>query len=157
VAVPQLFAACADEGTGRVEGPRDGRRPPVSPTTFINLPVRDLLTASQFYRSLGFATDQADLTGDMVQLTVNDSTQLMLHLRSTFEEYTGVAVPDTATSREVIIGVAADSRQQVDELVERAVVAGGEALGAGRETGALYMRGFRDLDGHQWSFLHLSS
>ncbi|MEU5943127.1 hypothetical protein ABZ807_29085 [Micromonospora sp. NPDC047548] len=31
----------------------------------------------------------------------------------------------------------------------------GEALGPGQDLGYLYMRGFRDLDGHQWSFLHL--
>ncbi|MFC4021577.1 VOC family protein [Micromonospora sp. GCM10011542] len=127
----------------------------MNPTTFINLPVRDLLTAAEFYRALGFTTDQQDLGAGTLLLTVNDSTRLMLHVRSAFEAYTGVAVTDTATSREVIVGLAADTRERVDDLVDRAVVAGGEALGPGMETGPLYMRGFRDLDGHQWSFLHL--
>jgi predicted lactoylglutathione lyase len=32
---------------------------------------------------------------------------------------------------------------------------GAEALGGAFDDGVMYMRGFRDLDGHQWSFLHL--
>ena len=37
-----------------------------------------------------------------------------------------------------------------------AVGAGGESLGTGIANGPMYMRGFRDLDGHQWSFLHFA-
>ncbi|MET7709483.1 VOC family protein [Micromonospora sp. NPDC005413] len=125
--------------------------------TFINLPVRDLATAAEFYRALGFTGDQAELDGDSMMLTISDNTRLMLHLHSAFEAYTGVAATDTATSREVIVGLSAQSREQVDELVDRAAVAGGEALGPGMTNGPMYMRGFRDLEGHQWSFLHMAS
>ncbi|WP_030491940.1 VOC family protein [Micromonospora chokoriensis] len=124
--------------------------------TFINLPVRDLNTAAEFYRAIGFSSDQAGPDGGSMMLTISDSARLMLHLRSTFEAYTGVAATDTATSREVIVGLSAPSREQVDELVDRAAVAGGESLGPGMTNGPMYMRGFRDLDGHQWSFLHLA-
>lgn len=125
--------------------------------TFINLPVRDLTSAVEFYLALGFTSEQDEPDGGSTMLTISDSSRLMLHVRSTFEAYTGVAPVDTATSREVIVGLSASSREQVDELVERAVVAGGESLGPGMATGPMYMRGFRDLDGHQWSFLHLTS
>ncbi|MEU8115082.1 VOC family protein [Micromonospora sp. NPDC048947] len=124
--------------------------------TFINLPVRDLTTATEFYRAIGFTSDQAGPDGDSTVLTISDTTRLVLHLRSGFETYTGVATPDTATSREVIIGLSASSRGQVDELVDQAAVAGGESLGPGMANGPMYMRGFRDLDGHQWSFLHMA-
>ncbi|MEU1244799.1 VOC family protein [Micromonospora parva] len=123
--------------------------------TFINLPVRDLTTAAEFYRAIGFTSDQSEPDGDSMVLTISDTTRLVLHLRSGFERFTGVATPDTATSREVIVGLSAQSRGQVDELVDQAAVAGGESLGPGMANGPMYMRGFRDLDGHQWSFLHL--
>ncbi|MDG9678574.1 VOC family protein [Micromonospora sp. DH14] len=123
--------------------------------TFINLPVRDLTTAAEFYRAIGFTSDQGEPDGDSMVLTISDTTRLVLHLRSGFERFTGVATPDTATSREVIVGLSAQSRGQVDELVDQAAVAGGESLGPGMANGPMYMRGFRDLDGHQWSFLHL--
>ncbi|MEU5907009.1 VOC family protein [Micromonospora sp. NPDC047527] len=125
--------------------------------TFINLPVRELTTAAEFYRALGFSSDQAGPEGDSMALTVTDSTRLMLHVRSAFERYTGVAATDTESSREVVVGISVASRERVDELVDRAVVAGGEPLGSGTDSGPMYMRGFRDLDGHQWSFLHLAS
>ncbi|WUR62715.1 hypothetical protein OHS32_15495 [Micromonospora chokoriensis] len=125
--------------------------------TFINLPVRDLTAAIEFYRAIGFTSDQAEPDGDSTVLTISDTTRLVLHLRSGFEAYTGVATTDTTTSREVIVGLSASSRGQVDELVDRAAVAGGESLGPGMANGPMYMRGFRDLDGHQWSFLHMAS
>ncbi|MEE3921839.1 VOC family protein [Micromonospora sp. BRA006-A] len=82
------------------------------------------------------------------------TTHLVLHLPAAFTAFAGVDVCDTATAREVIVGLAVDRREQVDALVERAVDAGGSALGPGQDLGYLYMRGFRDPDGHQWSFLH---
>ncbi|GAB4102484.1 VOC family protein [Micromonospora taraxaci] len=124
--------------------------------TFINLPVRDLTNAAEFYRALGFASDQAEPDGGTRVLTVSESTRLVLHLRSGFESYTGVAVTDTQTSREVVVGLSAPSRERVDELVDLAAVAGGESLGPGMANGPMYMRGFRDLDGHQWSFIHMA-
>ncbi|MET8311054.1 VOC family protein [Micromonospora sp. NPDC005173] len=124
--------------------------------TFINLPVRDLTTAAEFYRALGFTSEQENLEGGNVLITVSDGTRLMLHLRSAFEGYTGVAATNTETSREVIVGLSAQSRERVDELVDRAVVAGGVSVGPGVANGSMYMRGFRDIDGHQWSFLHLA-
>ncbi|MFI7608388.1 VOC family protein [Micromonospora sp. NPDC049366] len=124
-------------------------------TTYISLPVRDLNTAAEFFRSIGFDGEQPAPDGMAVMLSLNPTTRLMLHVASSFTAYTGVAVTDTSTSREVIVGLATESRDRVDELVDRAVAAGGEALGDGQDAGGLYMRGFRDLDGHQWSFLHL--
>ncbi|MFY1614974.1 VOC family protein [Micromonospora sp. WMMD736] len=124
--------------------------------TFVNLPVRDLSSAAEFYRALGFGTDPAGSAGDSRTLSVSDGTRLVLHARAAFEAYTGVAATDTTASREVIVGLSAQSREQVDDLVDRAVAAGGESLGPGFANGPMYMRGFRDPDGHQWSFLHFA-
>ncbi|SIR53781.1 VOC family protein [Micromonospora avicenniae] len=123
-------------------------------TTFINLPVRDLASAAEFFRSIGFAGAQPSPDRTSLMLNLNDTTQLILHIDSAFAEYTQVAITDTEASREVIVGLAAGSRERVDELVDRAVAAGGNAVGPGQDVGGLYMRGFRDLDGHQWSFVH---
>ncbi|MGS2616639.1 VOC family protein [Micromonospora sp. LZ34] len=125
-------------------------------TTFINLPVRDLTTSTEFFRILGFTAGDLSPDGASIQLALTDTTQLMLHTTSTFAGYTGVGVPDTATAREVIVGLALDSREEVDDLIGRVMAAGAEPLAETQEQGGLYMRGFRDLDGHQWSFLHVT-
>jgi uncharacterized protein len=35
------------------------------------------------------------------------------------------------------------------------LAAGAEVLGDAEDDGFMYMRGFRDLDGHQWSFIYM--
>ena len=64
-------------------------------------------------------------------------------------------VADTSTSREVVVGLSAESREHVDELAETVLAAGAQALGEPEDQGSMYMRGFRDLDGHQWSFIYM--
>ena len=127
----------------------------MSTATFINLPVRNLDRAVEFFTALGFTTGPRQPGGDSAQLTLDVNTHLILHTGSAFAAFAGTAVCDTSTGREVIVGLGVDRREQVDELVDAAVTAGGESLGPGQDLGFMYMRGFRDLDGHQWSFLHL--
>jgi len=81
----------------------------------------------------------------------------MLHAEPFFKEFTRSEITDTSHSREVTMGVSAASRAQVDDLVVRAVAAGGQAMGGPEDQGGMYMRAFRDLDGHQWSLLHFSA
>ncbi|SCF13833.1 hypothetical protein GA0074695_3738 [Micromonospora viridifaciens] len=122
--------------------------------TFVNLPVRDLDRSTEFFTALGFAAAPRPPGGGSAQLTLG-TTHLILHTPAAFAAFAGTGVCDTATSREVIVGLGVERREQVDELVDLAVVAGGQSLGPGQDLGFMYMRGFRDPDGHQWSFLHL--
>ena len=55
------------------------------------------------------------------------------------------------------MGLSAESREQVDELTGKALTAGAQALGEPEDQGFMYMRGFLDLDGHQWSFIHMDT
>lgn len=126
----------------------------MSAATFINLPVADLDRAVEFFTALGFTARPRQADAGSAQLALGD-THLILHDTAAFAAFAGAEVCDTATSREVIVGLAVDRRDRVDALVDVAVRAGGTALGPGQDLGFMYMRGFRDLDGHQWSFLHL--
>ncbi|MET7834836.1 VOC family protein [Micromonospora sediminicola] len=124
--------------------------------TFVNLPVRDLDAAVAFFTALGFVAAPRPPGAPSAQLSFGATTHLVLHLPDAFAAFAGADVCDTATAREVIVGLGVDRPEQVDALVERAVAAGGTALGPVQDLGHLSMRGFRDPDGHQWSFLHLA-
>lgn len=128
----------------------------MSGATFVNLPTADLDRSVEFFTALGFTGPPRQPGTDSVQLTFGGTTHLILHTAPAFAAFAGSAVCDTATAREVIVGIGVDRRARVDELVTAAVAAGGVSLGPGSDLGYLYMRGFRDLDGHQWSFLHLA-
>lgn len=89
-------------------------------------------------------------------MIISDNTSVMLLVEPFFKEFiTPQDIVDTAAGREVIVGLSADSRQQVDELVGKALAAGADDLGESQDDGFMYMRGLRDLDGHQWSFIHM--
>jgi predicted lactoylglutathione lyase len=124
--------------------------------TFINLPVKDLASAARFFTALGFAVDEQFSDENATRIVISEGTSLMLAVEPFFKGFIAPQdIADTSAAREVIVGLSADSRDQVDDLVDRAVVAGGVSLGEAEDNGFMYMRGFRDLDGHQWSFIHM--
>jgi predicted lactoylglutathione lyase len=124
--------------------------------TFINLPVKDLRKATQFFTQLGFSFDEQFTDENATRMIVTDDTSVMLLVEPFFEGFVAPQdVVDTSKSREVIVGLSTESREQVDDLADRAIAAGAESLGEPQDQGFMYMRGFRDLDGHQWSFIHM--
>jgi predicted lactoylglutathione lyase len=124
--------------------------------TFINLPVKDLGRSTQFFTAIGFTFDPEFTDENASRMIISDETSVMLEVEPFFETFIQPQeIADTSKSREVVLGLSADSREQVDELTEKALAAGGQSLGAPDDQGFMYMRGFRDLDGHQWSFIHM--
>jgi predicted lactoylglutathione lyase len=124
--------------------------------TFVNLPVKDLAKATEFFTKLGFSFDQQFTSENATRMIVSDDTSIMLAVESFFKDFiTPQEIADTSKSREVVVGLSAESREQVDDLAEKAVAAGGQALGEPQDDGFMYMRGFSDLDGHQWSFIYM--
>jgi uncharacterized protein len=124
--------------------------------TFVNLPVKDLGKSTVFFSRLGFSFDPEFTDENATRMIVSDESSVMLLAHPFFRDFvTPQEVADTSKSREVIVGLSAKSREQVDDLADKAVAAGGEALGEADDQGFMYMRGFRDLDGHQWSFIYM--
>ncbi len=124
--------------------------------TFVNLPVKDLGRSTRFFETLGFRFNQEFTDANSTMMVVSDDAAVMLAAEPFFQSFISPArVPDTNQNREVLIGLSVDRREQVDDLTDKAVAAGGQSLGDAIEDGPMYMRGFRDLDGHQWSFIHM--
>jgi uncharacterized protein len=124
--------------------------------TFVNLPVKDLAKATEFFTKLGFSFDQQFTSEDATRMIVSDDTSVMLAVEPFFQGFIAPQeIADTSTSKEVVVGLSAESREQVDDLAEKAVAAGGQGLGEPQDDGFMYMRGFSDLDGHQWSFIYM--
>jgi uncharacterized protein len=124
--------------------------------TFINLPVKDLPRTTEFFSALGFEFDPEFTDENATRMIISDDTSAMLVVEPFFQGFIAPQeIADTSKSREVIVGLSAESREQVDELTEKARAAGADELGEPEDQGFMYMRGFRDLDGHQWSFIYM--
>ncbi|HEX8007461.1 MAG TPA: VOC family protein [Trebonia sp.] len=120
---------------------------------FVNLPVKDMGRSKAFFTTLGFELYGA--TEDMASVIISEHTQVMLLTEPTFAMYASRAVADATKDTEMILVLGLETRAQVDELADKAVEAGAGPVGAAREDGGRYQRGFTDLDGHHWEALCL--
>jgi uncharacterized protein len=141
---------------GQYEKEPELERSAMSMMTFINLPVKDLTATTEFFAKLGFSFDPQFTDENATRMIISDDTSAMLVVEPFFQGFIAPQeIADTSKDREVIVGLSAESREQVDDLVDKALAAGGESLGEPQEDGFMFMRGFRDLDGHQWSFIYM--
>ena len=124
--------------------------------TFVNLPVKDLTKATEFFTKLGFSFDEQFTDENATRMIISDDASVMLVTEPFFKGFIDPQdIADTSKTREVLVGLSAESREQVDDLTDKALAAGAEVLGDAEDDGFMYMRGFRDLDGHQWSFVYM--
>jgi predicted lactoylglutathione lyase len=120
---------------------------------FVNLPVRNLDRSKDFFASLGFTFFGG--AEDMASVIISEHTQVMLLAEPTFATYATRDVGDPTKSTQAILVLGLENREQVDELVDKALAVGASAAGTPMDAGGVYQRGFSDLDGHQWAALCL--
>lgn len=121
---------------------------------FVSLPVRDLALARRFYTGLGFEVREQFCDEGVVCVVVSDAIVVMLLRRDRFAEFVDTPVADAAT--EVVNGLSARSRVEVDALADVALRAGGTALRTVAD-GPMYARSFTDPDGHVWEVIHMDA
>ncbi len=124
---------------------------------FINLPVADVARSLAFFHALGFSSDARFCGADTAGIVINETLCLMLMSHAKFREFTPKAVCDTRQAVEALFNLRCESRQQVDELVAKALAAGGTTYDKPEDFGFMYTHSFVDPDGHGWGVLHLSA
>jgi predicted lactoylglutathione lyase len=123
---------------------------------FLTLPVADLPKSVAFFQALGFAHNPQFSDDTAACIVVNDHTSVMLGTHEKFRSFTPKAVCDTSQAVEVLISLSCDTRERVDELVAKALAAGGTTHDVPEDLGFMYSHSFIDLDGHGWGVLHMS-
>ena len=121
---------------------------------FVNLPVRDLAASTAFYVALG-GTVNPQFSGETsTSLMFSDTIFVMLLTHAHYGEFTKRPIADAHASSPLLLALSADSRDEVDALVDRAVVAGGTAdPNPAQDLGFMYNRHVEDLDGYVWEIL----
>lgn len=117
---------------------------------FANLPVRDVTATRKFFDGLGFEFNDQFCDEQTACMVVNDHAMVMLMEEQRFHVFISDDICDTAAAREVLLCVSADSREEVDSLLDRALAGGGSVWMQTHDNGVMYSRAFRDLDGHVW-------
>jgi predicted lactoylglutathione lyase len=124
---------------------------------FVNLPVADLARSVGFFGELGFSFDERFTDETATCMVVSDEAFVMLLVRERFRDFATREVADAASATQTILGFSAESREQVDELADRALAAGGTPAGDPQDHGFMYQRSFNDLDGHHWEVIWMDS
>jgi hypothetical protein len=80
----------------------------------------------------------------------------MLLTREKFATFTPNPICVARTSTEVLLALSRSGRALVDQLVAKAVAAGGTTYNQPQDHGFMYGHGFQDLDGHIWEVFHMA-
>lgn len=124
---------------------------------FVNLAVKDLDASVRFFTELGFSFDQRFTDETASSMIVDDNIFVMLLTQAKFKQFTPKALCDAHTSTEVLVCLSCEQRERVDELVRKAVAAGGSTYNEPQDHGFMYAHGFQDLDGHIWELAYMDT
>jgi hypothetical protein len=122
---------------------------------FINLPVKNLKKSMTFFEKLGFTFNMQFTDDKAACMIIGENIYAMLLLEKFFKTFTNKEIADAKKTTEVLIAIDTESRQSVDEMVRKAVEAGGSTYRNPQDNGWMYGHSFADLDGHQWEVLYL--
>lgn len=124
---------------------------------YLNLPVADVAKSKTFFQALGYSLNPqfSDDTGACI--VISETIFVMLCPHTKFREFTPKAVCDTSKAVEVLINLTCESRQEVDDLVAKALAAGGSTYDKAEDLGFMYSHSFVDPDGHGWGLFHVTA
>ncbi|WP_405619710.1 VOC family protein [Streptomyces sp. NBC_00076] len=120
---------------------------------FVNLPVNDLDASKKFFTELGYTINPQFSDEKAASVVISDSIVAMLLTKPFYATFTKKEIADATKSSEVLLALSAESREKVDELVEKALAAGGSPAGETQDHGFMYGRSFDDPDGHTWEVI----
>jgi uncharacterized protein len=122
---------------------------------FVNLPVKNLKKSIEFFTQLGF-TFNTQFTDDTATcMIVSEDIFVMLLTHEKFKTFTPKKICDATKSTEVLVCLSFESREKVDEMVRKAVAAGGTTYNEPQDHGFMYQHGLQDLDGHIWELIFM--
>jgi predicted lactoylglutathione lyase len=122
---------------------------------FVNFPVKDLNQSIAFFSKLGFTLNLQFTDETATCMVVNDNTYVMLLTHKKFKAFAHKPICDATKSTEVRECVSLESRDKVNDMVRKAVAAGGTPYNTPQDHGFMYGHGFQDLDGHIWEVLYM--
>lgn len=117
---------------------------------FVNLPVKDLKRSVEFFKQLSFTFNPRFTDEHGTMMVIGEDSFVMLLAEKFFKTFTLKEISDARRSTEVILSLSAESREQVNQMVETALRSGAKPSSKTQEMEGMYMRAFEDLDGHLW-------
>ncbi|MEO8239449.1 MAG: VOC family protein [Flavobacterium sp.] len=122
---------------------------------FLNLPVKDLNRSIAFFTQLGFSFNPKFTDDKATCLIIGENINAMLLVEEFYKTFTNKQICNTATTSEVLIAISVETREEVDEMIEKVIKAGGSEYMKRQDYGWMYQRVFLDIDGHHWEVFYM--
>jgi uncharacterized protein len=122
---------------------------------FVNLPVKDLNKTIEFFTKLGFKFNPQFTDENATCMIVGDDIFVMLLIEKFFKTFTKKEISDTSKNTEVIVALSVEGRENVDQMMNRAIEYGGKESREPQDHGWMYGRSFEDIDGHLWEIIYM--
>lgn len=122
---------------------------------FINLPVKDLERSKQFFTTLGFSVNPQFSDHQAACVVISEHIYAMLLTEEYFGTFTKKKIVDATTSTEVLLALDAASREEVEQMISKAIEGGGSIVNDPQDHGWMYQHSFADPDGHHWEVIYM--
>ena len=122
---------------------------------FVNLPVKDLNKTVEFFTKLGFTFNPQFTDENATCMIVGKDIFVMLLVEKFFKTFTKKEISDTTKNTEAIVALSAQSREEVDQMMEKVLDAGGREARDPQDHGWMYGRSFEDINGHLWEIFYM--
>lgn len=122
---------------------------------FVNLPVHDLQATMEFFGKLGFVFNEQFTDENAACMVIGENLYVMLLTEAFFQTFITKEIADTNKVTEVLNALSVESREEVDEMMDKAVEAGATESREPQDQGFMYSRAFEDLDGHIWEVFYM--
>ena len=122
---------------------------------FVNLPVKNLKKSIEFFAKLGFKFNPQFTDETATCMIIAENICVMLLTEDKFKAFTPKMICDATKCTEVLLCLTSSSRQAVDDMVRKAVTAGGSTYNEPQDHGFMYGHSFQDLDGHIWELIYM--
>jgi len=122
---------------------------------FVNLPVKDLKKSIEFFTQLDFTFNPQFTDETAACMIVSEDIFVMLLTQDKFKTFTPKEICDATKNTEVLVCLSSESRENVNDMVRKAVAGGGTTYNAPQDHKFMYGHGFQDLDGHMWELIYM--
>jgi predicted lactoylglutathione lyase len=129
----------------------------MSTQIYVNLPVKNLNQSIDFFTQLGYKFNAQFTDETATCMIVSENIFVMLLTETKFKTFTPNAICDATQNTEVLICLSCESRTEVDEMVRKAIAAGGATYNESQDHGFMYAHGYQDLDGHIWELVYMET
>jgi predicted lactoylglutathione lyase len=127
-----------------------GIRPRIPHKLFVNIPVTDLQRSITFFEALGFAFNAQFTDPTATCMLVGEDAYFMLLTRDRFATFAKRPTGEPRRDTTALFALSVGSRGEVDEMVKKAVSAGGSYAADPQDHGFMYGWSFYDPDGHHF-------